>query len=143
MWCLIFVFIFRQDMVTNFRNIIVPETLKCLEINDSTVLEILGNFEEIISSCDSSLDDMIQTAHSIVFKKSHVRDTTSIISEHITQHHATSYHTTPYHTIPHHTIPHHTTLYHTTPHYTTLHCTVPHCTTVSYLPQYLVFPGVN
>lgn len=59
--------------MTNFRNIIVPETLKCLEINDPTVLDILANFQEILSSCDSSIDDMIQTAQSAVFEKDNVR----------------------------------------------------------------------
>ena len=59
--------------MTNFRNIIVPETMKCLEVNDPTVLDVLGNFQEIISSCDSSLEDMIQTAHSVAFKKTNVR----------------------------------------------------------------------
>ena len=60
--------------MTNFRNIIVPETLKCLEINDPTVLEILSNFQEILCSCDSSLDDMMQTAQAVAFKNDNVRN---------------------------------------------------------------------
>ena len=59
--------------MSNFRNIIVPETLKCLEISDPTVSEILANFQEVLSSCDSSLDDMIQTAQSVALKKDSVR----------------------------------------------------------------------
>ena len=58
--------------MSNFRNIIVPETLKCLEINDPTVSAILTKFEEILLSCDMTLDDMITTLQSWVFKKNEV-----------------------------------------------------------------------
>jgi hypothetical protein len=81
--------------MTNFRNIIVPETLKCLEINDPTVSEILANFQEVLSSCDSSLEDMIQTAQSVAFKKDNVRIACQPLC-----------YTIPYQT--HYTIPYHT-----------------------------------
>lgn len=59
-------------MMSNFRNIIVPETLKCLEMNDSTVLAILTKFEEVLFSCNIKLDDMIQTLQSYAFKDDEV-----------------------------------------------------------------------
>lgn len=59
--------------MANFRNIIVPETLKCLEVNDPTVLGTLTGFQEILSSCDSNLDDMIAVVQSVVLKKASVR----------------------------------------------------------------------
>ena len=92
--------------MTNFRNIIVPETLKCLEINDPTVLDILAKFQEILSSCDSSIDDMIQTAQSVVFEKDNVRKLD--IPYQTAPYHTILYYTIPYHTIPYRTIPYHT-----------------------------------
>ena len=103
--------------MTNFRNIIVPETLKCLEINDPTVLDILAKFQEILSSCDSSIDDMIQTAQSVVFEKDNVRK--------LDIPYQTAYHTIPYHTSPHHTTPYYTIPYHTIPYKTIAHHTIP------------------
>jgi hypothetical protein len=126
--------------MTNFRNIIVPETLKCLEINDPTVLEILANFQETLSSCDSSLDNMIQTVQSVAFKDIvrklnlhfiHYHTLSYTVPYHTMPYHTTPYSAIPYHTIPYHTIPYHTIQCHTIPYSAIPYSAIP-CHTIPY-----------